>query len=283
MYLKDETIVAKVDGVTFTSFQTTKPHFVLDPVAVTGWYDGASVRRTVTTRPASWGDFTETARRGSRLISFSGTAVANDKFELHTMRDQFMSILIEGGYSEMSLKDSSGSKFARVGLEDAPSWIVLHDTFAAWKLDLYAPDPRVYGIKEYVTIGDATPSGGLNYPLDYPLDYNTPSTVTAQTIYNAGNIDAWPEFKVTGDFSDGFTITDNKNGRVTYRGLVTMNSPVTLDMLRGTATQNGTDKSILLTNRDWFGIPAKSSIRPAFIPFREGNGWCDIMYRDTWI
>lgn len=290
MYLKNEAIVVNIGRETFRSHAIPSTEFILDPTAIIGWYDGVSVRRENTVRPNSWGDFSEKGRFSSRSISLSGTAVVPrtpapvSTADLHELRDRFMSILNNGDYGEIEVIDSSGIKYATVGLDSAPAWIVRHDTVATWKLDLYAPDPRIYGIQEELRIGDSTPNGGLLYPLSYPLNYHTPNaSVTSQVISNNGNTESWPQFKVTGVYPTGFTVTNNRNKKVVYTGLVTMESPVTIDMARGTAFQNGVDKTSLVSVRDWFSIPAKSSIRPSFTTQQDGTGWCDVFFRDTWI
>lgn len=283
MFLKDDRIIVEVDGVRFTSFNNKLPEFVLDPTAVVGWDDGVSVRRDVTVRPTTWGDFSEKGRMGSRLVSLSGMAVANNPYELKKLRNDFASILNDGEYKEMSLQDNYDKRYLSVGLEGASSWVRKTDSAAAWRMDLYAPDPRLLGEVKVESIGDGNYSGGLSYPIRYPINYNTPETVTAKVIRNEGNTDAWPTFQVTGNFYSGFSITNGRNRTVSFSGMVTTKSPVKIDMFKGTATQNGVDKTILMKKREWFSIPPASSIRPEFLPAELGTGWCDIIYRDTWI
>lgn len=284
MYLKSEKIIVNVDGVRFTSFQTALPQFVLDPIAITGWYDGVDIRRDITSRPTSWGDFAEGGRMAARLVAFNGTAIAKTSRQLGDMRDQFMSIYNDGGFREMSLEDSSGTRYLNAGLEGQPIWLRQSDTVASWRIALYAPDPRILGAERRETLGDGGASGGLKYPLTYPLDYNTETdTVEAKVISNAGNTASWPKFTVTGNYSAGFTISNGAGRQVEYTGMVTTQAPVVIDMAKGTATQGGIDKTILVRKRQWFSIPAKGSIRPEFKATQSGTGWCGIIYRDTWI
>lgn len=284
MYLKSENIIINVDGVRFTSFQTALPQFVLDPIALTGWYDGVDIRRDITVRPTSWGDFSEGGRMAARAIAVSGTAIAKTSRQLGEMRDQFTSILSDGNYKEMSLQDASGTRYAEVGLEGAPVWLRQSDTVASWRIALYAPDPRILGGVQRVNIGEGGGDEGLEYPLRYPLNYDTSvDSKPKKVITNDGNVEAWPEFKVTGNFAKGFTITNGKDREVSYSGMVTNQAPVVIDMAKGTAIQNGVDKTILMRKREWFPIPPGGSIRPVFKATMAGTGWCDIIFRDTWI
>lgn len=287
MYLKNDKIAVTIKGVLFNSSMVGPTgQFVLDPTAIMGWTDGTAARRDATVRPVSNGDFREPATMSSRLISISGTAVARNAVELQVMRDKFVGLLSQGDYTEMSVETSTGIRYSIVALEGAPSWVIQTDNVAVWKLDLYAPDPVLYGPVKSINIGSTSPTsgGGLKYRLKYPLNYNTDRSKKVNvTVTNEGNIPAFPIFTITGDYNSGFTLLDNRGKKVTYAGAVTLQSPVTIDMARGTAIQNGVDKSVLLTQRQWFSVAQGVVMRPSFIPNQPGIGWCDIMYRDTWI
>lgn len=288
MYLKDEQITINIGGVLFTSYSTGDPQFVLDQDAIAGWYDGPSSRRTSTARANGWGDFPEKAQQGSRVITLTGTARASSITDLGHLRDILVGLFADGTYQEMSVETNSGIRYATVGIEGTPSWIRQGDTFAVFKLDLYAPDPRIYGKERRIPLGGGIPALGMSYPIRYPLYYgNTTDTGTA-VIGNAGNTEAWPKFVAQGSMPYGFVLHNNNGRQVSYLGQVTVQAPVIIDMHKGTATQNGIDKTTLINIRNWFSIPALGSISPGFEPHRNGimpvsAAWCDIIYRDTWI
>lgn len=285
MYLKDDILTVDIAGVTFRSYQLGAPEFILDPTALVGWTDGVDMKRTVVQRPIEWGDFSEPGLPSSRNISMSGTAVASSPQELHNLRDIFTGILADGHYSQIMVTDITGPRYATVSLSSKPQWTQLIDTAATWKLDFYAPDPRLYGVVNQHFMGDGTSvQGGIQFRLDYPVDFSTPTSLAALYVQNDGNVECWPTFVVTGDYSNGFSITDNLGHTISYTGLVTMRSPVTIDTARGTATQNGQDRTALVTSRGWFSLKPGKSIRPFFKPVGQtGSGWCDIIYRNTWI
>jgi hypothetical protein len=284
MYLKNDKIIVTIKDTVFRSSRIAPyGQFVLDPVAMVGWTDGTAARRDATVRPVSNGDFSEPYTFSSRLISLSGTAVALNRAELQTMRDQLTGLFRAGEYVEMSVETSSDTRYATVGLEGAVSWTQQLDNVAVFKIDLYAPDPHIYGPMRVFQAGANVTLGGLQYRLSYPLDYNLAGENTIQTVKNNGNADAWPTFVVTGDYFSGFSVEDNLGKVITYAGMVTFSAPVIIDTAKGTATQNGVDKTTLVNRRDWFSIPAGATIQPTFTPIQNGSGWCDIMYRDTWI
>jgi len=287
MYLKNDRITVTVGGVTMRSHKLggTK-EFLLDPTAVTGWTDGTNVKRNTTGRMNAHGDFSEKAKMAARLISFSGVAVASTITGLQEMRDSLVGILVNGSYSTLKVQTQASTRYSTVGLEGSTSWVQQSDTSALWKIDFYAPDPFIYGLERKITVGSSASAngGGLTYILTYPLNYNAdPTLFQGGVVTNDGNAEAWPVFKVTGDYTEGFTLSDNDDHRITYTGMVTSSSPVIIDTAKGTATQGGVDRSTSLTERDWFSVSPKEILRPSFEPRKAGSGWCDIIIKDTWI
>lgn len=287
MYLKTDRITATIGNIVMRSHkQNTAKEFHLDPTAVSGWLDGPNTRRNATPRMGVNGDFSEKATMASRLITFSGVATAATIQGLQEMRDEFVGTLGDGSYTTLKVETAVGVRFATVGLEGSTSWVRLGDTSALWKISFYAPDSYIYGEERKIVVGSSALSSasGIKYILTYPLNYNTdPAKNLAGVITNKGNVDAWPIFKITGDYYEGFTLSDNQDHRVTYRGVVTSSSPVTIDMGTGVALQNGVDKTTLITERGWFSVSPSEILRPSFEPLKAGSGWCDIIIKDTWI
>lgn len=285
MFLKNDKIVATIKDVTMRSFKVAglNNQYVLDPTAVVGWTDGTAARRSATPRPTSHGDFSDTATMSARVVSFTGTAIAGSPGELQDLRDRLIGALADGKYTTLSVETQAGIRYATVGLEGTPAWTRLTDTAASFKIDMYSPTPYIYGAEKKTLAGAASVQGGLAFPLAYPINYNIIGVDTTQVIQNLGNAPAYPQFVVTGDYFSGFSISDTLGNTVKYDGMVTFSSPVTIDMARGVALQNNVDKTTLVSRRDWFAIPAKSTIQPTFVPTQNGSGWCDIIYRDTWI
>lgn len=282
---QDGRLLVELGGLEFFSSRlySKESQYVLDADAITGWLDGPGIRRDATPRLAVDGDFFEPAYKSGRLVSITGTAVATNSAQLQVMRDEFIGIMSDGSYQWMAVTTENVRRYSLVGLEGKPSWVLLSSNVASFKVDLYAPDPRIYGELQTVNISQAGNSGNLTFPLDYLLNYNRADNDVIASVTNNGNTRAYPLFRVTGNFNEGFTVTDNINGRVTFGGVVTMQAPVEIDMATATATQNGVDKSTLLTVRDWFWVKPGETMTPTFIPTKDGTGWCDIIVRDTWI
>jgi hypothetical protein len=175
MYLKNDRIIVTIKGMNFRSYKAVGEtgQFILDPTALTGWEDGTDSRRNATVRPVTTGDFSEPYTFSARLIAISGTVIAGSRGELQRMRDAFVGLFAEGEYSEIRVETSAAVRYATVGLENNPSFVQITDTAAAFRLELYAPDPYIYGSERIITLGATAESGGgLAYPLTYPITYN---------------------------------------------------------------------------------------------------------------
>lgn len=286
MYLKTDRLVVTLKNLSFRSSKIgTGGQFILDPTALVGWDDGTNVRRDATVRPVSNGDFVEPYTFSARLIAISGTAVATSRGELQRMRDALTGVLADGEYAEIRVETNSSVRYAMVGLENKVEWVQQLDNVAVFRLELYAPDPHIYGAERIVTLGATSESGGgLRYILTYPLNYNAQNVqLLTPPLTNNGNAKAWPRFKVTGDYYSGFTLTDGRDRKIVYNGAVTKASPVEIDMGKGTAIQNGIDKTVMVSQRDWFSLLPGETMRPQFHPVQTASGWCDILIRDTFI
>ena len=294
MILQEDRITIKLDTCTFYTHEplpmpdgTRRSHYRLDEVAIDGWYDGVSTRRTSEPRPTSHGDFRTPATLASRVISLSGTAIAKSPAELHKMRDDLLSICNDGGYKVISVDTSSiGVRYTAVGLEGKPQWSRKTDLYATFKLDLFAPDPHVYGEARQYTLPGIGYTSGMKFPVTYPLSYGSKANYEVQNVVNMGNADAWPEIWVYGELPEGFSVTDGRGNWITYTETVTNKKPVILLFDKGMALQGGKNMTTYLTRRDWFPVERNQTkmIQPRLsFPSNNGQGWMEVWVRDTWI
>jgi hypothetical protein len=287
MYLQDDKIVITLNSdVVLRSYNTgSGRQFLLDETALTGWSDGVDVKRSASVRQTSAGDFMEVGYNSSRHITAQGYAIAKDATELRAMRDDLIGAFPPEIYQTLKIQDSTGTRTIVASSGGKPSWIQLTDNYATFNISFYAPDPYIYNYTTTtMTLEGVNTKGGLNFPLDYELDYASGSGYQDKFVSNKGNAPAWPKFKVHGDFPEGFSITDNLGNFITYTGGVSFGAPVTIDSRTGTVKQSNSDRSTYLSSREWFAIPPQGSLQASFLPvYSTASGWCDIIYRDTWI
>jgi hypothetical protein len=127
----------------------------------------------------------------------------------------------------------------------------------------YAPDPRLYGATQYASAPLRGTGSGLVYPLTYPLDYGTPASGGSLSFTNTGSAATEPIFTVSGPLSQGFIITYVETGQhLTYSAPV--GSSIVVDCSAGTATTQGQDRTVFLTQRDWFSVAPGATATFAF-------------------
>lgn len=283
MLLKNDYLIANFNDVIVRSYKLdSAPYYTFDPTAIEGWTDGVSAKRQEVARANGWGDFEERTLKNSRLTIFTGMAVARDAKELQSMRDDLFGVFDTEEYIPITVSNSSGSRTTYANIASSSKWVQVTDQFANWKIELYSPDPRLYGVEKVIQIQDGSEPGGIKYSLSYPIDYGNAPDIQPSFVANTGNTTAWPKFKVYGQLPSGFTIDNGLGQKITYKNAVTNSAPVLINTLDGTATQNNMDKSQFLSERNWWGIRPKSTMKPIFKP-DQGTGWCDIIVSDTWI
>lgn len=259
------------------------PRMEFDPDAIVGWEDSPDIKRDISPRPNSHGDFYDKGFYEGKLITISGFALAANPVDLHAMRDKLVGILNSEDEQWVRVEDLAGSRFMKISQGSKLSWIQELDTYARWKVDLYAADPRMYGLPKYAqTYSTTLDTSGLEFPLGNPLSFGANSTPQVPTLVNLGNAEAWPIFTVNANLPSGFTITSGYGKIVTFFGATFEGSPVEIDMFEGTASVSGVDRSYQLTTRQWFSIPPNGSIKPKYIPTVESNSWASVTWRDTW-
>jgi hypothetical protein len=122
-------------------------------------------------------------------------------------------------------------------------------------LQFYAPDPRLYGRAFTLTTGLRTAGTGLAFPIGSPMDFGTVGSGGSVVFTNTGTAATEPVFTISGALSQGFQITWVETGQhLTYSFPV--GSDLVLDCGAGTATTQGQDRTVYLTQRDWFSVPA---------------------------
>lgn len=263
---------------------------VFDPDAVVGLEDVPAMRREASPRPYSHGVFPERGFSESRLITLSGHAFAQNAEELHELRDHLAGLLNSGTYKNYSFSFSGGTRFGSGSLSGGLSWTQRLDTYAIWKFDLVFPDPRLYGTWKYAQMGSSdVQRTGLGYNLDYPLNFTDEVASPVDTLLqNNGNSAAWPIFTLNAT-TNGFRIYNNAGRSVVFTGSTRRGNPVVVDFFTGNVTvgTTNTDRSYYLTKRQWWSIPANSTLMPKLdlqaSPDTESNLIMDIKYRDTYI
>lgn len=266
--------------------KTDGARLVFDEDAIVDLFDTPTVRRDTTARAISHGAFPERGYYDARTLTITGYAFAQSGRELQTLRDAVVRatdpqkeqpVTVSTRYEERTYTSMGGTL----------TWLRQTDTRARFKIDMYCPDPRAYGEwQEALLYSSDRERFGLDFPMDFPAVFShTLASPPSTPMRNNGNTVAYPIYRVQAD-TDGFTIKDGSR-TLTFSGHTDESSEVIIDTATGQVTIGGSDRSYLLTQRDWITVPPNSEIQPTVDfqagPDDEGDMKITVSFRDTYI
>ncbi|WP_284252351.1 hypothetical protein [Litorihabitans aurantiacus] len=150
-------------------------------------------------------------------------------------------------------------------------------------LQMIAHDPRIFGQERRHFLQTGGAAGAFEYPVMYPITYGTAEIAqNTAVLVNDGNEAAHPVVSVRGDFPSGFRLTSG-DSELTYSAPVFAGTPVVVDFLSRTVTQSGGLRTVHLTRRDFWEVPAGGSASITLIPISAGYGWAEAVVTDTYL
>lgn len=276
-------VIIKTGGV-----RELGPRLILDDKGIEGLDSAPSVRREIADRAFSHGAFPEVGHYGPRYVTFSGYALTDTPGQLNGLRDALRAALDPTQPGQLGIGQASRRQRSVTYYGGELTWDRQTDTRARWQVELYCPDPHIYGDEKSGVLysNDLSRSGLDTTNLAFPLVYNT--TITAEesdVIDNEGNATAHPVFRFKGN-TDGITIKDGHRV-MTYAGMTDDKTELMIDTYTGEVRYGESDRSYLLTSRDWITIPPESAITPTvdFIasPETEAALQIQVTWRDTYL
>lgn len=203
--------------------------FVIEPQGLKGWLAGVAMRRDEVARPASHGAFDAQGFQSARVVSISGTILAESPTELESMIVQLTGLLSDGGTGRLTVQDDNArATWADVRLA-AQTEIDRYTTGleADYQVQFWAPDPRRYGELR---------------------------TFPAGQVYHRGNTEAVPVVEVTGPVSAPYSVS-SQGRTVTVTQALTSGQVHRIDMATGWVRRNGVLQLGAVSAADVFMIP----------------------------
>lgn len=277
-------VVIKTGGV-----RELGPRLILDDKGIEGLDSAPSVRREIADRAFSHGAFPEVGHYGPRYVTFSGYALTDTPGQLNGLRDARRAALDPTQPGQLGIGQSSRRQRSVTYYGGELTWDRQTDTRARWQVELYCPDPRLYGPEKTGELySDDVDRSGLNMGagLTYPLIYNSTITAKESTVLdNEGNAEAYPVFTFKGA-TNGLSIS--ALGRtLTYSGMTAPDSELVINTFTGEVRYGLSDRSYLLTSRQWITIPPHSALTPEvdFLASGEIEEQLEIevSWRDTYL
>lgn len=171
-----------VAGLDFHGFASEG--FVIGPDGFEGWDDGVEVRRSAVARPSSHGAFDESGYLDARVVSLSGTCVADSPRKLMQYKHRLTGLLAGGQMGRVQVQRPGEVLWADCRLGAKPLFQEKGGSGqASFHLQLWCPNPRKFGDTEEFT--------------------RTNGTVD---VFHRGNFDAHPTIVVRGSAANGYRI-----------------------------------------------------------------------------
>jgi len=227
----------------------TAEGFLIGPDGFEGWSSGVGMRVNKVEKPVSVGDFPKRPRAGSRIISLSGTCLAESVGQLENFGDLFRGIGSDGELVPVTVDVNGRALSAEGYLEGVPECTQRggHPE-ASVDLSLWFPNPVKYGDERT----DVSPSG-----VDFP-------------VYHMGNTGAVPRFSISGDMPGGYALNA---GPYQYRVTIPLvpGSAHYIDMRTGRLVISGVVQTSGVTRADIWKIPKYVPLNHNLMPISGGT------------
>lgn len=233
--------------------------FAVDPDGFEGIDDGVDMRRDSVERPQAHGDFELPGFLASRVSSLSGWCRADSHAELLHFRSILTGILGHGGTGKLVARWGGDPRWGMAGRAGpAPKFKVRAKTprIADWQLQLWFPDPRLYGETRVFAAGELA--------------------------HHYGNFPAAPVFTVSGSMPSGYTINGPAGKKYIVTRAVTSGAPHTIDMATGLLSVGGAVVFGAVSRADTWGVPGGAQVAHTLVPV-SGSGSVSVAVRDTFI
>lgn len=247
----------RVGAVEFSGL--TDKGFLIGPDGFKGWDDSTPTKRQAVDRPWAHGAFSIRGFRDVRVVTLSGSCLADSEQQLNWYDSQLTGLLADGDIGRIVVEHSGVTTWADCYVDDQPQFVMTAaGALATFQIKFWCPDPRKFGDAHVV-------AGGVSAP-------------------NYGNFAATPVHVVSGDMS-GYTINgpDGKQFIVTVP--VVSGHPHTIDMSKsvGLLSIDGVYVMGGLGSRtDVWAIPAGGQIAQTLTP-TSGSGTLATTVVDTYV
>lgn len=244
-----------------------------------GWDELPDARMDAPVRPQAHGRFDTAVWADERVITLSGQIVSQDRDALLRELAAVMTWASGPSAAEDLVVTRAGREltgFARLTAFKTPTTLNWSVGEVPFVIEWRCRDPLRYGAPQSVSTGFPVLRGGLEFPLFTDgtvdtgyLEFGEASDTGRVVLSNDGTADSWPTFQVEGPVgSAGFDIAlVGTDQRVRFSGPVAAGSVLVIDAASGTAVIDGSaDRGGLLTQRDWFSVPAGGQVEVAFLP-----------------
>lgn len=238
-----------------------------DVITIAGWYGAPGSRRVTIDRPGRHGGLPGELRAAERVIeaeiAFGGLGEG-----FRTAREAIAAALAwdENPVEEPLVIQMDGvptlvnARVINAAMPTPTSVYNQGEGFAS--VQWVATDPRRYGVAlRSTSTGLPEPvNSGLPFPLGFPLDFGEGAAGGSMTMYNDGNVPAWPIWEIVGPITGPIITCQATGDRLEFNSTFEVADGQTLriDTDTGQVTLGTTSRADQLDVAQWFPIPPGS-------------------------
>lgn len=204
---------------------------------LTGWWDPAASTGAATQRANDHGAWIGPAYYGPRILGVLARIDGTSPADSMTIAGLLLRAVPLDQLAEVSVKDEAETLTARVRQEGDPL-LDRKGNRVTVSLSLLAPDPRRYGPPATADTGLAATTGGLSLPIVLPVSLGATASAGTLTVTNAGDMDSYPVFTVTGPCAP-FTVSDAAGRQLAYADTVPAGRTLVIDTALRSALLDG--------------------------------------------
>jgi hypothetical protein len=166
---------------------------------VKGWHGSPAPRTNVVDREQADGVFDGPTFQPGRVVSMDGWVEAPTQSLLMQAVDQLAALLVAGSRTDtLTAVEAHMSRQIAVRRDGETLIDPLNTTTATFSILLYAGDPVKYSVTlNHATTGLYSGAGIRAYPTAFPVAYGPLGSQGIASVYNAGNLDAYPVLTIT--------------------------------------------------------------------------------------
>lgn len=260
--MSDGDLEVTVGGLTFYGQGT--PDLLIGPKGFVGWDGGVDMRQAGVARPNAAGSFSLPSYPDSRTLALEGTAFAESNRQLRALGRRFTGILADGLEAPIQVtRGGTDVEWALCELAGKPTFEHDGGLDAAFHIQFWCPDPRIYG-----TMRSLTAAQGATLPLTH-----------------RGNVSAYPFVIIRGDLPSGYTLY-GPNGEVfeVTASVISGTKPHSIDFSQGVLKISGLVSPLSTQRADiWTVPPGGSGTSIRLVPNAGSNGTIEVQMTDTYI
>lgn len=249
----------RLAGLTFEDWPRRADRaYVIEPGGLTGWDESTDGRSNGGDRPSAHGGFDVPIFRSQRVVTVTGSILADTQKRLVHMQDRLTGLLSEGGVGRLQVTTDADVKWTDVRVHSARC-PALDERTARFSVQLLAADPRRY------------------------RSTNTFGPAVTVTPLHLGAAIAVPKITVTGNMPGGYRI-NGPGGRqyVVTQGLAAGQTHE-IDMETGWLTLNGVWQRAGVSRAETWGIrPGRPQEAMTLVPV-SGSGLMTVRVIDTFM